>query len=43
MTQYQLTVDNATLQHPFGGDGQMSCLLEQILYQVLEAQATEQL
>ena len=42
MTQYQLTLDSDTLQHLFGGDGQMARLLEQILNQVLEAQVTEQ-
>ncbi len=43
MTQYQLTLDSDTLQHLFGGDGQMARLLEQLLNQVLEAQVTEQL
>ncbi len=43
MTQYQLTVDSDTLQHLFGGDGQMARLLEQVLNQVLEAQVTDHL
>jgi putative transposase len=43
MTQYQLTVDSDTLQHLFGGDGQMVRLLEQVLNQVLEAQVAEHL
>jgi transposase-like protein len=43
MTQYQLTVDSDTLQHLFGGDGQMAHLLEQVLNQVLEAQVTDHL
>jgi len=43
MTQYQLTLDSDTLQHLFGGDGQMAHLLEQVLNQVLEAQVTDHL
>lgn len=43
MTQYQLTVDSDTVQHLFGGDGQMARLIEQVLNQVLEAQVTDHL
>lgn len=43
MTQYQITLDNATLQQLFAGKGQLAQLVESILNQVLQAQVTEQL
>lgn len=43
MTQYQFTLDSATLQHLFQGNSQLATLVEQVLNQVLDAQASEQL
>src|SRR5690242_12405115 len=43
MTQYQLTLDSATLQRLFGENEQLSRLLEEVLNQVLEAQVAEHL
>jgi len=43
MTQYQLTLDSATLQRLFGENEQLGQLLEQVLNQVLEAQVAEHL
>lgn len=43
MTQYQLTLDSATLQQVFQGNSQLATLVEQILNQVLDAQVSEQL
>lgn len=42
MGQYQITLDDALLQHLFANDG-LKPLLEQILNQVLQAQVTEQI
>jgi transposase-like protein len=43
MTQYQVTLDEQTLQRLFTSDRQLAHLLEAILNQVLEAQVGEQL
>ena len=44
MAQYQLTVNEETLQNLLSGDGEsLAKLLEELLNQVLEAQRTEQL
>ena len=43
MTQYQVTVNQQTLQRLFRGDSQLAQLLEGILNQVLDAQVSEQL
>lgn len=43
MTQYQVTVNDQTLQRLFSGDSQLAQLLESILNQVLEAQVSEHL
>ncbi len=43
MTQYQVTLDEQTLQRLFTSDRQLAHLLEAILNQVLEAQVSEQL
>ena len=46
MAQYQITVDQELLHHLFLGnnkDSSVSALLESVLNQVLQAQATEQL
>src|SRR5579875_4119226 len=43
MTQYQLTLDSASVQRLFTGDGQLGRLLEAVLNQALNAQVTEQL
>ena len=43
MTDYQLTVDRDTLQQLFVGKDQLAHLVETVLNQVLQAQATEQL
>jgi transposase-like protein len=42
MTQYQITLNEQTLQRLFTGDRQLAQLLESILNQVLEAQVSEQ-
>jgi transposase-like protein len=42
MTQYQVTLDEQTLQRLFRGDSQLAQLLESVLNQVLEAQVGEQ-
>jgi transposase-like protein len=43
MTQYQLTVDAADVQHLFTRDGALAQLVEGIVQQVLEAQVSEHL
>lgn len=43
MTQYQITVDAEVLQGLFSGNERMARLVEQVLNQVLSAQATEHL
>ena len=43
MAQYQVTVDDELLHGLFHGDSGVSKLMEQVLNQVLQAQATEQL
>ena len=43
MTQYQVTVNEQTLQRLFSGDSQLALLLESVLNQVLDAQVSEQL
>ncbi|MGB4040204.1 MAG: IS256 family transposase, partial [Bacillota bacterium] len=46
MAQYQITVDQELLHHLFLGnnkDAGVSALLESVLNQILQAQATEQL
>src|SRR5260221_6059053 len=43
MTNYQITLNEQTLQRLFTGDRQLARLLESILNQVLEAQVSEQL
>ena len=43
MAQYNITVDDEVLKGLFTGDKGMSQLLEQVLNQVLKAQASEQL
>jgi len=43
MDQYHVTLDAATVQRLFSGDGQLTRLLEVILNQVLDAQVQEQL
>lgn len=43
MTQYQVTLNEQTLQRLFSGDSQLAQLLESILNQVLDAQVSEQL
>lgn len=42
MAQYNITLDDTVLKGLFSGDKGMSNLLEQVLNQVLQAQATEQ-
>jgi len=42
MAQYNITLDDAVLKGLFSGDKGMSELLEQVLNQVSQAQATEQ-
>jgi transposase-like protein len=42
MAQYNITLDDTVLKGLFSGDKGMSDLLEQVLNQVLQAQATEQ-
>jgi transposase-like protein len=42
MTQYQVTLNEQTLQRLFTSDHQLAQLLESILNQVLEAQVSEQ-
>jgi putative transposase len=43
MAQYQITVDGEILQHLFSGGEGMAKLVESVLNQVLDAQASEQL
>src|SRR5258706_5509152 len=43
MTHYQLTVDSEMVQRLFAGNDQLARLLEQVLNQVLDAQAAEHL
>lgn len=43
MTQYQVTLDEQTLQRLFSGESHLAHLLESVLNQVLEAQVAEQL
>ena len=43
MTQYQITLNEQTLQRLFGADSQLAPLVEAILNQVLDAQVSEQL
>ncbi len=43
MAQYQITLNSECLHELFGKDEGMARLLEQVLNQVLQAQATEQL
>jgi putative transposase len=43
MTQYQVTLNEQTLQRLFSGDSQLAQLLESILNQVLEAQVGKHL
>jgi putative transposase len=43
MTQYQLTLDSASLQRLFGENEQLRQLLESVVNQVLEAQVSEHL
>ena len=43
MAQYQVTVDDEVLQQLFVWDHGLAWLVEQVINQVLEAQATEQL
>ena len=43
MAQYQVTIDDEILQHLFVRDDGLARLVEQVVNQVLEAQATEQL
>ena len=43
MAQYQVTVDDELLHGLFHGDSGVAKLMEQVLNQVLQAQATEQL
>jgi transposase-like protein len=43
MTQYQVTLNEQTLQRLFSGDSQLAQLLESVLNQVLDAQVSEQL
>src|SRR5689334_12244537 len=43
MTQYQVTLNEQTLQRLFRGDSQLARLLESVLNQVLDAQVGEQL
>ncbi|HEX6816931.1 MAG TPA: IS256 family transposase [Ktedonobacterales bacterium] len=43
MTQYQITLNEQTLQRLFGADSQLATLVEAILNQVLDAQVSEQL
>jgi transposase-like protein len=43
MTQYQLTLDSATMQRLFGENEQLRRLLEEVVNQVLEAQVSEHL
>jgi transposase-like protein len=43
MTQYQVTVNEQTLQRLFSGDSHLGQLLEAVVNQVLEAQVSEQL
>jgi putative transposase len=43
MTQYQVTLNEQTLQQLFSGDSQLAQLLERMLNQVLDAQMSEHL
>ena len=43
MEQYNITVDDEILKGIFSGDREVAQLLEQVLNQVLNAQASEQL
>jgi putative transposase len=43
MDEYHITLDAATMQRLFSGEGQLVRLLESVLNQVLEAQVTDQL
>ncbi len=43
MAQYQITLGDDVVQHLVGGDGGVARLLEQVLNQVLQAQAAEAL
>lgn len=43
MAQYQVTIDGEILQHLFTRDDGLARLVEQVVNQILEAQATEQL
>jgi len=42
MAQYKITVDDEVLKDLFSGDVGTSMLLEQVLNQILQAQAAEQ-
>lgn len=43
MTQYQITLNEQTMQRLFGADSQLAPLLEAIVNQVLDAQVSEHL